>query len=507
MLSKVRTCSITGLEVTRIEVEVDISNGLPNINVVGLPDTSIKESKERVRAAIKNSDLDFPMKRITINLSPADTKKEGSHFDLPIALGILGASKQVPVDKLKETLILGELSLDGRTNKVNGVLPMLLEMYNQGIKKVIIPYENLEEAKIVEGIDAIPVKNLKEIALHLMGEEKIPNYIGESNYNNNEGISNEDFKNIRGQENLKRGLEIAASGNHNLLMVGPPGSGKTMAARSIPSILPKLTFYEALEITKIYSVAGLINSNEGLVKNRPFRSPHHTSSLVALTGGGRVPKPGEVSLSHYGVLFLDELPEFNKQALEVLRQPLEDRSINISRVNGSYRYPADFMLIASMNPCPCGHYGTDSGHECTCTPYEIRRYSNKISGPLMDRIDIIVETSSVEYKDLISNNREESSNEIRGRVEKARDIQLDRYKNTNYIFNSQLSGESIKKYCLLTSSAKKLMDLAFDKMKLSARGYSRVLKVARTIADLDESNVITDSHLAEALQYRNINKS
>ncbi|NWN98630.1 MAG: YifB family Mg chelatase-like AAA ATPase [Bacillus sp. (in: Bacteria)] len=354
---------------------------------------------------------------------------------------------------------------------------------------------------------AIPVKNLKEIALHLIGEEKIPNYIGESNYNNKEGISNEDFRNIRGQENLKRGLEIAASGNHNLLMVGPPGSGKTMAARSIPSILPKLTFYEALEITKIYSVAGLINSNEGLVKNRPFRSPHHTSSVVALTGGGRVPKPGEVSLSHYGVLFLDELPEFNKQALEVLRQPLEDRSINISRVNGSYRYPADFMLIASMNPCPCGHYGTDSGHECTCTPYEIRRYSNKISGPLMDRIDIIVETSSVEYKDLISNNRAESSNEIRYRVERARDIQLDRYKNTNYIFNSQLSGESIKKYCLLTSSAKKLMDLAFDKMKLSARGYSRILKVARTIADLDERNVITDNHLAEALQYRNINKS
>lgn len=505
MLSKVKTCCITGLIVTVIEVEVDISNGLPNINVVGLPDIAIKESKERVRAAIKNSELEFPLKRITINLSPADTKKEGSHFDLPIALGILGASMQIPLERTENTLVLGELSLDGKVNRVNGVLPMLLEVHNQGIDKVILPSSNLEEAKVVDGIEIIPVESLNDIVLHLKEEVKVHTYVGVSNYHPNENFTGEDFKDLHGQENLKRGLEITASGNHNLLMLGPPGSGKTMAARRLPSILPSLTFNEALEITKIYSVAGLLNANEGLVRARPFRSPHHTSSLVALTGGGRIPKPGEVSLSHYGVLFLDELPEFNKTTLEVLRQPLEDRSINISRVNGSYTYPADFMLVAAMNPCPCGYYGDNSGQECTCTAYQVNRYLSKISGPLLDRIDIIVETSAVEYKDLISTKKLESSNDIRLRVEKARKIQLERYKKTKYLFNSQLNGAAIKKYCVLTPTAQKLINLAFDKMKLSARGYSRVLKVARTIADLDESDIIDENHLAEALQYRNTN--
>lgn len=504
MLSKIKTCCISGLMVTTIEVEVDISNGLPNVNVVGLPDMAIKESKERVRAAIKNSQLEFPLKRITINLSPADTKKEGSHFDLPIALGILGASMQIPLDELENILVLGELSLDGKTNRVNGVLPMLLEMYNQGIKKVILPKGNLEEARIVDGIEIIPVESLNDIALHFRGERRIPSYMGISKYEFNEGITSEDFKDLHGQENLKRGLEISASGNHNLLMIGPPGSGKTMAARRLPSILPRLTFGEALEITKIYSVAGLLDPNEGLFRKRPFRSPHHTSSIVALTGGGRIPKPGEVSLSHYGVLFLDELPEFNKSALEVLRQPLEDRNIHISRINGSYTYPADFMLIAAMNPCPCGYYGTNSGQECTCTASQVNRYVGKISGPLIDRIDIIVETSAVEYKDLISNKKIESSKDMRLRVEKAREIQLERYKKTKYLFNAQLNGAAIKKYCSLTPSSQKLMNLAFDRMKLSARGYSRILKVARTIADLEGSDVIAENHLAEALQYRNI---
>ncbi|MBU5677404.1 YifB family Mg chelatase-like AAA ATPase [Alkaliphilus sp. MSJ-5] len=505
MLAKVKTCCITGLIVTMIEVEVDIANGLPNVNVVGLPDTSIKESKERVRAAIKNSELDFPLKRITINLSPADTKKEGSHFDLPIALGILGASMQIPLDELDHTLVLGELSLDGKINKVSGVLPMLLQMYREGIKRVIVPNGNLEEAKIVDDIEIIAAKNLNDIALHLKQEDRIYSCKGSSDYEYKTEIVTEDFKDLQGQENFKRGLEIAASGNHNLLMIGPPGSGKTMAARRLPSILPKLTFHEALEITKIYSVAGLLNSDEGLVSDRPFRSPHHTSSLVALTGGGRIPKPGEVSLSHYGVLFLDELPEFNKSTLEVLRQPLEDRTIHISRINGSYTYPADFMLLAAMNPCPCGYYGTNSGQECSCTPYQINRYVGKISGPLMDRIDIIVETSAVDYNDLISDKNVESSKDIRFRVEKAREIQLERYKKTKYLFNSQLNGASIKKYCSLTPSSERLMNLAFDKMKLSARGYSRILKVARTIADLGDSDVICEDHLAEALQYRNLN--
>lgn len=505
MLSKVKTCCIQGLMVTTIWVEVDIANGLPNVNVVGLPDMAIKESKDRVRAAIKNSKFDFPLKRITINLSPAGTKKEGSHFDLPIALAVLGASGQIPLDELDNTLVLGELSLDGRINRVNGVLPMLLEMYRLGIQKVILPFDNLEEAKIVDGVKIIPVKTLNDIAGHLNGVEVLPYYTGTSNYEYNREETDEDFQDLRGQENLKRALEIAAAGNHNLLMVGPPGSGKTMAARRLPSILPKLTFTEALEITKIYSVAGQLGSNDGLVNKRPFRSPHHTSSIMALTGGGRIPKPGEVSLSHYGVLFLDELPEFSKSSLEVLRQPLEDRNIHISRVSASYTYPADFMLIAAMNPCPCGYYGTNAGQECNCSPHLINRYVGKISGPLMDRIDIVVETSAVEYKDLVSSKTFESSQDISARVEHARELQLKRYKKSNYLFNSQLNGAAIKKHCKLNAQAEKLMNIAFDKMKLSARGYSRILKVARTIADLDSSDIICENHLAEALQYRNVN--
>ncbi|MFW5647477.1 MAG: YifB family Mg chelatase-like AAA ATPase [Candidatus Alkaliphilus sp. MAG34] len=504
MLSKVKTCCLTGLIVTVIDVEVDISNGLPNINVVGLPDMAIKESKDRVRAAIKNSGLDFPLKRITINLSPAHTRKEGSHFDLPIALGILGASMQVPLEELDDTLILGELSLDGKTNKINGVLPMLSEMYNRGIKKVVVPYENLEEARVVDGIEIIPVHTLNDIALHLIGEKRLSTHTEPFRYNCKEETDSEDFKDIYGQENLKRALEIAASGSHNLLTIGPPGSGKTMAARRLPSILPKLTFREALEITKIYSIAGLLDAHEGLVHSRPFRSPHHTSSTVAITGGGRTPKPGEVSLSHYGVLFLDELPEFSKTSLEVLRQPLEDKVIHISRVNGSYTYPADFMLLAAMNPCPCGYYGTEGGQQCVCTPHQINRYVNKISGPLMDRIDMVVETSAVKYENLTGGKGSESSREIRKRVERAREIQLERYKKTKYLFNSQLNGAAINKYCSLGPSAQQLMNSAFRKMNLSARGYSKILKVARTIADLDGKDIIYENHLAEALQYRNL---
>lgn len=503
MLAKIKTCCIYGLQVTEIEVEVDIANGLPVMNIVGLPDVALKESKERVRAAINNSGFEFPLKRITINLSPADTKKEGTHFDLPIALGILAASKQITLENFSEIITLGELSLDGDVNRINGVLPMLLEAYDKGCSKVILPLMNIEEAKLVNGLQCIGIKSLKELVLFIKGEVQVQTFIG----NNVEELEfhefEDDLKDLRGQENLKRGLEIVAAGCHNLLMTGPPGSGKTMAARRLPSILPKLTFEEAMEITKIYSITGLLEPNKGLVAQRPFRSPHHTSSMVALTGGGRIPKPGEVSLSHYGVLFLDELPEFNKNALEVLRQPLEDGFITISRANGSFTYPAKFMLVCSMNPCPCGYYGTEGNdHRCSCTPHQVNRYVGKISGPLMDRMDIVIETTAVSYSDLTSSKTTEGSKEIRQRVEKARQRQLERYKNTKFTFNSQLTASAVKKYCVLDSKSQQLLGNAYERMKLSARAYNRIIKITRTIADLDGCEAIKVDHLAEALQYR-----
>lgn len=503
MLAKIKTCSIYGLQVTEIEVEVDIANGLPVMNIVGLPDIALKESRERVRAAINNSGFEFPLKRITINLSPADTKKEGTHFDLPIALGILAASGQVVLENISEVMILGELSLDGAVNRINGVLPMLLEAYDKGCNKVMLPSMNIEEAKLISGLQCIGIRSLKELVLFIKGEIQLQTFMGRSVENIETLEFGEDFKDLKGQESLKRGLEIVAAGCHNLLMTGPPGSGKTMAARMLPSILPKLTFEEAMEITKIYSIAGLLEPNKGLVAHRPFRSPHHTSSTVALTGGGRFPKPGEVSLSHYGVLFLDELPEFNKNALEVLRQPLEDGFITISRANGSFTYPAKFMLIGSMNPCPCGYYGSeDNSHRCNCTPHQVNRYAGKISGPLLDRMDIVIETSGVSYGDLTSNKVAEGSREIRQRVEKARQIQLERYKGTKFTFNSQLTASVIKRYCVLDNKSQRLLKDAYEKMKLSARAYNRLIKITRTIADLDECDAIKVDHLAEALQYR-----
>lgn len=505
MLAKVKTCSIYGLQVTEIEVEVDISNGLPTINIVGLPDTALKESKERVRAAINNSGFQFPLKRITINLSPADTRKEGTHFDLPIALGILAASGQIMLDHLSESIILGELSLDGEISRVNGVLPMLLEVCNKGYHKVILPYDNVEEARLVDGLQCVGIKSLKQLISFMNGETQIETYIGSRVEDLEVCEFDEDFKDLKGQENLKRGLEIVAAGCHNLLMIGPPGSGKTMAARRLPSILPRLTFHEAMEITKIYSVSGLLEPNKGLITQRPFRAPHHTSSMVALIGGGRIPKPGEVSLSHYGVLFLDELPEFNKNVLEVLRQPLEDGSVTISRANGSFTYPAKFMLICSMNPCPCGYYGVeDNKNRCICTPHQVNRYTAKVSGPLLDRMDIVIETAPVSYKDLTNNKTTEGSMEIRQRVERARQIQLERYKGTKFTFNSQLNSAAIKKYCPLDRESQLLLGNAYDKMKLSARAFNRIIKISRTIADLDESDRIRVEHLAEALQYRKV---
>lgn len=506
MLAKVKTCCIYGLTVTDIEVEVDINNGLPVVNIVGLPDMALKESKERVRAAINNSGLEFPLRRITVNLSPADTKKEGTHFDLPIALGVLAASEQLSLINFSQFVVLGELSLDGKINRVNGVLPMLLEMYNMGFNQVILPLGNMEEAKLVNGMQCIGVESLKELVDFINGEIQLDIHKDFIVKDWEEIQYDEDFKDLKGQDNLKRGLEIVAAGCHNLLMVGPPGSGKTMAARRLPSILPKLTMEEAMEITKIYSIAGLLEQDKGLITQRPFRSPHHTSSMVALTGGGRIPKPGEVSLSHYGVLFLDELPEFTRSALEVLRQPLEDGCVTISRANASFTYPSKFMLVSSMNPCPCGYYDTESnGHICSCTPQQINRYVGKISGPLLDRMDIVVETTAVSYGELTSNKEVESSKTIRKRVEKARQRQLERYKGTKFTFNSQLNSSAIKKYCSLDIKTQNLLSNAFEKMKLSARAYNRIIKITRTIADLDDSDVIKINHLAEALQYRQIN--
>lgn len=506
MLAKVKTCCIYGLTVTDIEVEVDINNGLPVVNIVGLPDISLKESKERVRAAISNSGLEFPLRRITVNLAPADTKKEGTHFDLPITLGVLAASGQINLEKFSQFVVLGELSLDGRINRVNGVLPMLLEMYNMGFHQVILPKGNMEEAKLVNDMECIGVESLKELVGFIKGEIQLSVH---RNYNlqNWEEIQYDvDFRDLKGQDNLKRGLEIVAAGCHNLLMIGPPGSGKTMAARRLPSILPKLTMDEAMEITKIYSIAGLLEEDKGLITQRPFRSPHHTASMVALTGGGRVPKPGEVSLSHNGVLFLDEIPEFTRNTLEVLRQPLEDGSVTISRASASFTYPAKFMLVASMNPCPCGYFNTTgNGYSCSCTPQQINRYVGKVSGPLLDRMDIVVETTAVTYDELISNKEAESSAIIRKRVEKARKRQLERYKGTKFTFNSQLNSSALKKYCILDSKTQNLLSSAFEKMKLSARGYDRIIKIARTIADLDDSNTIKTDHLLEALQYRQNN--
>ena len=504
MLAKVKSCSINGLNTADIDVEIDIANGLPIMNIVGLADVEVKESKERVRAAIKNCGYDFPLRRITINLAPADSKKEGTHFDLPIALGLLAASGQLLEFDFSDTIVIGELSLDGRVNRINGVLPMLLSMLQKGYTRVILPKHNLEEAKLVQGMESIAIESLKELIDFINKDTELESHWGSIKSLVESHEEDMDFADINGQDALKRALEVAAAGGHNLLMIGPPGSGKTMAARRIPSILPKLSFEEALEVSKIYSVSGLLDYKKGMITTRPFRSPHHTISNIALTGGGRTPKPGEVSLSHYGVLFLDELPEFNKQALEVLRQPIEDGCISISRANGSFTFPSKFMLIASMNPCPCGYYQTKGGRDCTCTLQQINRYIGKISGPLLDRMDIVVETAAVEYGDLVNQKKMEASKDIRVRVEGARNIQLERYKSNNVLSNSQLNANLVKKYCQLDSPAKSLMSKAFEKMKLSARGYHRIIKVARTVADLDVSEIIGEKHLAEALQYRNI---
>ena len=505
-LAKVNSMGISGIDGYIVTAEVDISNGLPAFEIVGLPDASVKESKERVKASIKNSNYAVPVKRITVNLAPADRKKEGPSYDLPITVAILEASEQIKPGATTGCAFLGELSLDGILRGVNGVLPMVISARENGIKTVFLPAGNAKEAAVVEGIEIIGANNLNEIVKHLNGEEKIfPTAVDLDELFVNNCIYGVDFSDVKGQKNVKRALEVAVAGGHNILMIGSPGSGKSMLAQRIPTILPTLTFEEALETTKIHSIAGVLGANTSLVTTRPFRGPHHTISAIGLIGGGSNPKPGEISIAHNGVLFLDELPEFQRVALEVMRQPLEDGYVNISRINGSCTYPANVLMVASMNPCKCGYYG-DPNHECTCTPPQIRKYMGKISGPLLDRIDLHVEVPAVSYSDLSAESKEESSAAIKERVERARQIQIERYADEKIYTNSQLTSSQIRKYCPVSPEVKSILKSAFDNLGLSARAHDRILKVARTIADLDGEKDITVNAIAEAINYRSLDR-
>jgi magnesium chelatase family protein len=505
MLSKITSGAIIGIEGSIIHVEVDVSSGMPSFDIVGLPGSSIKESKERVKTAIKNTDIEFPVKHITINLAPADIKKEGPAYDLPIAIGILVCIESITQSSVEDVFITGELSLDGQIRPINGILPMVYGAKQNNINKCIVPFENSEEASLVSGMEVIGVKNLKELIEHLQKDTIKPTCVNINKMfeESNHGF-NLDFFDVKGQSSVKRALEVSASGGHNLIMIGPPGSGKTMMAKRFPSILPNLTLDESIDITKIYSVAGLVPDKNSLITKRPFRSPHHTISYSALTGGGRIPKPGEISLSHNGVLFLDEIAEFHKNVLEVMRQPLEDGIVTISRVNGTLTYPSNFTLLASMNPCPCGYYG--DGNKCKCTQGEISKYLGKISGPLLDRIDIQVEAPAVHYLELGESLAQDTSKDIKARVLKCQQIQQKRYAGTGVLFNSDLPVPLIDKYCKLGEEEASLLKKTFDSMGLSARAYHKILKLARTIADMDDKENINFIHLAEAIQYRSLDR-